>query len=384
MKKINLNQEQLHKLKNDIQPVLDSSKTDIRDTLKDMYCGFYTDKTTDIGYVMADKVLSLVQEYNQNVAKAIQDPGGWLEDKLQTILNDRTTRVDRCNTIYQIRVGLTAAEISVADGQEAAENYRKAQMAKSFTAEEATVEMENQLKAELKEALWNNGVLVSALDSFSQNAAGETDIASAVIRYGEGAIRYKAVLVMQSYLQTGEGGYLQDVFPSDASLQDIAYSVCSAMDTISVAQAVESGDMKEADGTSIIRAIGMVFGLVIAGVISGAVGIAFAHLAGYGFFALLGGLVVSFAVGSALAEPLSDAGAILASGAETLVVLGTKFVVFSVKTLISGIQKLAGWIKGLVTSDHAYETAKHLYTEPVSQCSVTASPQIFMTDTTLA
>lgn len=101
-------------------------------------------------------------------------------------------------------------------------------------------------------------------------------------------------------------------------------------------------------------------------------------------FALLGGLIVSFAVGSAMAESLSDAGAALASGAETLVVLGTKFVVFSVKTLITGIQKLVGWVKELATGGHDGETAKHPYTEPVSQCSVTASPQIVMTDATLA
>ena len=222
-----------------------ASQEDVRSVLKDMYCGFFSDKTDDIGYVMADKVMALVSEYNQDICDAKADSEAWLERKVQELLSGKDTLVERCNALYQSRVAMTVSSIYAVEGQKAAEAYQLEYGNKAFGDTEVSEELEQKLKAELKEVIRNNKVLLGAMDAFVQNTETAENSENVTVALNDDASKLKAIMTMQAYLQSGEDGYLQNVFPESISLHDITYSVCASVDTLSVAKAIENEEIPQ-------------------------------------------------------------------------------------------------------------------------------------------
>lgn len=70
-----LEQDKMERLSADCRKLIEKEKggCDVRTILKDMYCDAYSDKTENIGYVMADKVIGLVGEYDQEVRQAMEN-----------------------------------------------------------------------------------------------------------------------------------------------------------------------------------------------------------------------------------------------------------------------------------------------------------------------
>ncbi len=67
-----LSKDKIEKLRKDCAGLLrkDEAGCDTRTILKNMYCEFYPGKTEDIGYLMGDKVLGYVREYERVVRQA--------------------------------------------------------------------------------------------------------------------------------------------------------------------------------------------------------------------------------------------------------------------------------------------------------------------------
>lgn len=370
-----LGQDKMDQLKADCRNLIEQERegSDVRTILKDMYCGAYSDKTENIGYVMADKVIGLVGEYDQEVRQAMEDQDAWYDEKVQKILKGKDSCAERCNTLYKVRVGLIAAGICESEGQmSAVEAYINEHSHKVFTEEEATEELEAKLKEELKNALGNNGFLAATLNAYAEKAADTTEnIELAVVRYGEDSSMFKAVLTMKAYLESGDDGYLKGIMPEDASLKDITYSVCAGVDALSVAGAVGNGEIEESTASKIIRAVGIVLGAAVAVYASVSVGLYAASVIGAGIFAFLGGITFAYAASEVLAEPLMDAGGSLAVVTKDVVCFGARCVRFAGKMLFSGIKKLMGYI-GSFFSGHTEEDTisgidEMMYTDPMQE-----------------
>ena len=148
MRKFYLTGEEMDRLGEDTRKLMEKDKAgcDTRTILKDMYCDFYQDKTEDIGYVMADKVVELVGEYEQEVFKARENPDVWMDEKIESILEGKISCTERCNTLYKVRMGLTALEITSSKSQAEADAYVDEHSNKAFTSQEDTKELEQKLK----------------------------------------------------------------------------------------------------------------------------------------------------------------------------------------------------------------------------------------------
>lgn len=386
-----LEQDKMERLSADCRKLIEKEKggCDVRTILKDMYCDAYSDKTENIGYVMADKVIGLVGEYDQEVRQAMENQDAWYDEKVQKILEGKNSATARCNTLYKVRVGLIAAGISAEEGRDASQAYVEEHSHKAFTADEATEELEAKLKDELKTALGNNGFLASVLDAYADRAANTTEnIEFTVVKYGEDSSKFKAVLAMKAYLETGEDGYLKGVMPENASLRDITYSVCAGTDTMSVAGAVESGEIEESAASRIVRTIGMVIGAVVAVYASVSAGILVASYIGGGILAFIGGITIALGVSEVITDSLIDAGGSLAEITKDVVCFGAKCVRFAGRMLFSGIKKLIGLIGGIVrgraTEDEIDETDGMIYTEPTREGGLERESEAAVVPTVLA
>lgn len=381
MKMYGLSTEQMERMREDIAHYQDSQK-DVRTVLKDMYCEFFSDKTDDIGYVMADKVLRLVSEYNQDICDAKTDSNAWMERKFQLLLAEKASLVERCNTLYQTRIAVTVSSIYATEGQAAAESYQTEHGNKVFLENEVTEELEQKLKEELKEVIRNNKVLLAAMDAFAQNAECGDDEENVTVALGDDAVKLKAVMTMQAYLQSGEDGYLQNIFPENTSLHDISYSVCASVDAMSTAQAVESGEISPEEGVDTLRIIGIVLGCTIAIWVGAVVGIGIMSLLGTGFLALVGGFIFVGAWGFSSAKLFMNAGVAVVKGVKCVVSFGAKLVVSAGRKLLNGVKKLANSLRSLFSNEaadsseqeHAYTFPEHDSTECNYENSVIRQP----------
>lgn len=363
MKAYELSKDKMERLTKDCMELIrkDGSGCDTRTMLKDMYCGFYPDKTEDIGYLMADKVIGYVEEYEQEVVQAMEDADGWYEEKVQAILIGKESCEERCNTLYRVRVGLAAAELSASRGQEAAESYIEEHFSKAFTSGEATEEMEVKLKEDLKNMIESNALLASTLDAYAENAANEEDIEHAVIRYGEDASKFKAVVAMKSYIESGEDGYLTDVIPADATLRDITYSICAGVDTVGIAVAVEDGEMEESLASKVIHAVGMVLGGLVALKIAVIAGTAVMAVCAGSILTFLGGIIVADLVFEVIGDASMEIGGKAADITKEIVCFGANGICVVTRTIFAGIRKLTGFIGVFFRHDNEQEDAEEIY-----------------------
>lgn len=388
MKAYELSKEKMERLTKDCTELIqkDESGCDTRTMLKDMYCGFYPDKTEDIGYLMADKVIGYVEEYEQEVVQAMEDADGWYEEKVQAILMGKKSCEERCNTLYRVHVGLVAAELSSSRGQEAAESYIEEHFRKAFTAEEATEEMEAKLKEELKNTIESNALLASTLGAYVENAANaEEDIEHAVIRYGEDASKFKAVVAMKTYIESGEDGYLSDVIPADATLRDITYSICAGVDTLGIAAAVENGEMEESRASEIIHAVGMVLGGIVALKIATIAGTAVMAVGAGSVLTFFGGIIVAGVIIEIIGDASMEIGGKVADVTKEIVCFGANCICVAVRTIFAGIRKLAGFIVGLFQHDNEEDAREvYEYTEPEHESKPEYEQEIIPAPTALA
>lgn len=389
MQAYELSKDKMVMLRKDCMELIrkDEVGCDTRTMLKDMYCGFYPDKTEDIGYLMADKVIEYVVEYEQEVVKAMEDADGWYEEKVQAILLDKESCEERCNTLYKVRVGLEAAELSVSKGQAAAEAYVEEHSGKAFTAEESTEELEAKLKEELKNTIESNALFASMLDSYAENAINsDDDIEHAVIKYGEDASKFKAVVAMKSYIESGEDGYLADAIPADATLKDITYSACAGIDTLSVAAAVENGEMEGSLASQIIRGIGMVLGAITALKIATVVGVAIISVATGSILTFYCGVLAAGIMLEAILEPLMEFGGKVADITKEIVCFGARCICAVTRTIFTGIKKLVSFIGGFFRCDNGREDVQETfeYAEPEHESRAEVEQEVIPAPTVLA
>ena len=216
-----LEQDKMERLSADCGKLIEKEKggCDVRTILKDMYCDTYSDKTENIGYVMADKVIGLVGEYDQEVRQAMENQDAWYDERVQKDSGGKEFRNSTLQYALQGARGIDCRRYFCGRGTDASQAYvEEHSYHKAFTADEATEELEAKLKDELKTALGNNGFLASVLDAYADRAANTTEnIEFTVVKYGEDSSKFKAVLAMKAYLETGEDGYLKGVMPENIS-----------------------------------------------------------------------------------------------------------------------------------------------------------------------
>lgn len=389
MKAYKLSKEKMEMLRKDCAELIRKDETgcDTRTMLKDMYCGFYPGKTEDIGYLMADRVIGYVKQYDQEVARAMEDADGWFEEKVQAVLSGKESCEDRCNTLYRVRVGLTAAGLLASQGEEAAESYIAEHSAKAFTAEESTEELETRLKEELKTAIEGNGLLASVLNAYAENqAASGDDTVRMVIRHGEDALKFKAVVAMKSYIESGEDGYLADAIPADATLEDITYSACAGVDASGIAAAVESGEMEESLASRIIRAIGAVLGGIFALKVAAMVGGAIMATSVGSILTFFGGIFAAGLILEVIGEASMEVGAKAADITKEILCFGARCVRAAARTVFAGIRKLVGFIGGFFRDENGQEDVweSFEYTEPEHESKPEAAREVMPAPTVLA
>lgn len=389
MKTYKLSKEKMEMLRKDCIELIRKDETgcDTRTILKDMYCGFYSGKTEDIGYLMADKVIVYVKEYEQEVAWAMEDEDGWYEEKVQAVLMGKKSFEERCNTLYRVRIGLEAAELFASKGQESAEAYIEGHSKKAFTTEEFTEEFEAKLKEELKNTIKRNAFFASTLNAYAENAENsEDDIEHMVIKYGEDTSKLKAVVAMKSYIESGEDGYLADVIPADASLKDITYSACAGIDTTGIAAAVENDEMEESLASRIVHAIGMVLGGIVALKIAAIAGTAVIAVAAGSILTFICGMLVAGAILEVIGEALIEVGGKAADVTKEIVCFGARCICAAARAIFAGIKKLVSFIGGFFQNDNGQGDVQEIYeyTEPEQECKPEFEQEVMTAATVLA
>lgn len=388
MKIYKLSKEKMKMLRKDCEELIrkDEAGCDTRTILKDMYCGFYTDKTEDIGYLMADKVIGYVEEYEQEVVRAIEDADRWYEEKVQAILMEKESCVDRCNTLYRVCVGLAAADISASKGQEAAEAYVEEHSRKKFMDEESTEELEAKLKKELKSMIESNVLLVSTLNTYVENAANtEDDIEHAVIKYGEEALKLKAVVAMKSYIESGEGGCLADVIPAEATLKDVTYSTCAGIDALGIAAAVENSEMEKSLASRIIHAIGMVLGGIVALKIAVVAGNAVMSVSAGSILTFISGILAADVILEIIGEASMEVGGNVADIMKEIVCFGARCVCNVGRIIFVGIKELVDFIGGFFRHDNEEDVREIFeYSEPEHESKSEVEQEVMPAPTVFA
>lgn len=215
------------------------------------------------------------------------------------------------------------------------------------------------------------------MNTFSQNIEADDEERKATVAFGEDATNFKAMLTMQAYLQSGEDGCLEGIFPQNTSLRNIAYSVCAATDTMSTTQAVEDGEITQEQGIDILNIIGNVLGAVICIEFAATVGLLVAGLFSVGIPALIAGLFITWKLCDVFLDSFMEGGVLTVETAKDVVVFGAKLVVSIGKKLINGTKKL---VKGICSLFGGKSTSKYTVPEhdrandDVSEKTFTAQP----------
>lgn len=310
----------------------------------EMYRENLPGKSVQTSKMMSQQVYNTVAEYYHSKAAALESYEAWVDEVFTTALS-RMDIVQAYNQLYQIYVGaVAAAKLNTAatdEEKEEVQNWVKSEEGRCFTDADATPEQLAELKEKLAFALKDAGLLTTQLGAMFETFRNAEASAQMVLDFGTINEDVMTLLAMQIYLDA-KNGLLEDV-PSNARLEEVTLSVCSAMDTYRVAAQVANGEITEEEGAKLLGILGGVFGALLAiGTIyyaGMAIATAMTLTLGSSLIAVVAGIVAIVAVSRPVFESLTAAGTKVGNITQTLVVGTVKLVSRGLSILLGAVAK---------------------------------------------
>lgn len=323
----------------------------------EMYRQNLPGKSEQTSMMMAQHIADTVSGYYRSKGAALENYEAWVNQAFTTA-TARMNNVQAYNQMYQVYVGAVATVklkfATTNEEKEIVNNWVKQEAKRSFTDTEATPEKVEELKEKLAAALKDANLLTTQLTAISETLLNEEANAQMVLDFGAINEDVMTLLAMQTYLDA-KNGLLEEI-PGNVRLEEIALSVCSAMDTYRVAEQVASGKITEEEGEKLLGILGGVFGTLLSITAISYAGIKTAAtvylLLGSNLVAVMAGVVMAVAISKPAVNALSEAGTTVGNVSQIVIVTTVSLVAKGVSILVGVAAK---GVKALLQRVHARE-----------------------------
>lgn len=241
-----------------------SNKEETIDIMAQLYVDGFEGRTLEQGRLVAETIIKTVQNFDVDYKEAQVDIDHFIRKFQSKIDKDKTCR-ERCNYWKQFATAVTGATIAMNNGSVNSDEIVKQLETLTVSEEEATPELENDLREQAFEALKNSNIMLGALAA-NVNTLKEIqnadEAAQVLIDLGNENIDYRAIISMIAYINAVNGEY-PDV-PIDISASQIANMVCVQIEQIKIIDALEHNDITMTVANSLLFILGVVAILKIA------------------------------------------------------------------------------------------------------------------------
>lgn len=312
----------------------------VRDVLTDLYMRGMPDKTEEQGQMMADRIIELVEAYEEEVKKAFDDEDQWIHEKLDEILKDKSLE-ERCNILYKMIHAVQAlGSMTLTDDQKGEEADIEAYMARceNCVIDSAVVceELEENMQRLVIEGLKDSGLVFMQMghmaDTIEELKEGE-DFLQFFLAGGIEAVNTMAVTSMITYVDA-KNGIIEEV-PLTATIEEITFGVCAAIKTERIAAEVAANHIEEEVARKFIRIVGMVASAMVIGYFSILLGTTVAYLFG-GMLSLAAAIAVGAITFNTIWDATAELRCKLENGMGNVVVAG-------VKKVTEVLRRIYGW-----------------------------------------
>lgn len=237
--------EQYETLTKQAKKIIDRvvSNESAREIMVRLYVDNLEDKTRKQGEVMADAIIEQVKNFDADYKDAKENLSRFIS-KFQDEIDAGKTGVERCNYWLKFAAAISAANIAMGeDGVDRAQILKDIE-ALSVSEDQATPQLENELREKAKTALENSGVMLSGLMAKSkeiEELAEADEAAGMLIDLGNEEIGYRAILSMLAYTKIKNGEF--DNMPADMTAVQVATVVCAEVEQTRINEAVSYGSL---------------------------------------------------------------------------------------------------------------------------------------------
>ena len=210
----------------------------VRDIMAKHYAENLDEKTLIQGQVMADAILDAVRDFDADYRNAVEDMDGYIR-KFQKKADEGKSCVERCNYWLRLAGALSAAGQVLADSEADREQILKQLDSLTISEEDATPDLEEQLRRKAREAMKESGILLTgvmanpeALEEITQ----ADEAAELLIDLGNEEIEYRALVAMLAYTDVKTGR--MDNIPVDMTAVQMTHLVCAQVEQTRILDAV--------------------------------------------------------------------------------------------------------------------------------------------------
>ena len=286
----NFTPEQVKEFENQTKEIIEKigEGKSTREIAAEIYVENLPDKTENQGLMMADAIIDSVAEFDKNLEAALENKDAFITSFMEKIDADKTC-AERCN--YWLKFAAVIGALSSGESDELdREEILRSVEALQITEDEATPEMEEELRQKAREALENNDLIVGMIRESAeqlQQISDADEAAEIIIGFENNEIDFRVLTSMLIYTKI-MNGEITDV-PENMTIEQITLIVCTNLKTIEVADKVSKGKIAKEVAAFILSILGIIF------------------TAGFVFELSLQGLVfvTSFLAGGVFCLPLS-------------------------------------------------------------------------------
>lgn len=234
-----------------------------REIMAELYVSNLEDKSLRQGEVMADAMLDSIKAFDQNYKEAQEDIDGFLK-KMQKQMDKDKNCAERCTYWLKMAAAIAAADALMNDTSLNREEKLKEIEAMNVSEEEATEELEKELREKAREALKNNSIMMQSLlqQKDALEAMDNADQAAGMLMdLGSRELEYRGIIAMLAYTGIKTGQY--ENIPVDMTAAQVATMVCAGVEQNRIMEAVGKGEMAMDIAASLLGFLGAVLIITI-------------------------------------------------------------------------------------------------------------------------
>ncbi|MCI7813052.1 MAG: hypothetical protein SO016_08510 [Lachnospiraceae bacterium] len=241
--------------------------TTAREVMAQIYVDGMEYKTRKMGLLMADEALETLADFNQEYARARENIGDCMDDFCEKITEEKSV-AECCSIWLELYTAVTALnnQLSAEHGARSFDIERLMQEVeyRTFSEEEVTEELEQELRAKALSALSNSGIMLHALlrQADALEMLEEQGVGKIVIQMGANEMEYEGILTMIAYVKIKNGKWKE--MPADMTIDQVALAVAAAVEQSKIMEQVGLGKMAVDVAEALLKILGVVVILKLA------------------------------------------------------------------------------------------------------------------------
>lgn len=345
-----LNEEAAH-----VMQQLQEGKT-AREVMAQMYVDNLEFKTMKQGLIMADEVLETLTDFNREFKRAAEDIGASMEEFAEKATQGKSA-VERCNfwiEIYGAVIAINSQLVETGSMEKIdMEDLLKMIDEEKISEEEASSELEAELKKKAMEALGESGIMYNALLRQADVLEGieGSRTAQIVLQMGENEIEYEAILSMIAYVKTKTGEF--EEMPDDVTIDQVSVAIAAAIEQARIMDDVGKGNLTMEAATVLLKVLGYVV-LIKLAIMAAKAGICLAGTL-FGMVLYIPALLL---IGYGLFIGIRAACRVWEAGAGKIVQTIGNVVCVSVKLITYAMRTVADYVKNTIVPEIDREIRK--------------------------